>query len=1061
MNHTCQTFTKKAIVLLTIILTGSLTFSQSPVMIRGIVQNEKGEKLTGVAVTATNAKTKFSAGTNSDSSGIFEFVKLPAGSGYSFSFSSLGYEPLTMSGYTIKPDITLTLAMKLKEQSAGSSEVVVTGYTRQRKKDLTGAVSVVRAGDLQSAAVAGFDQALEGKVAGVNVLSSRQPGGGVAIRIRGFGTINNNDPLYILDGIPVTGNVSNINPDDIETLQVLKDASSASIYGARAANGVVIITTRTGKPGKNQLIYDGYIGTQRIMNLPTLTNSSQYGQLWFTALANASQGPPAGNPYGTGSQPVIPAFLNAANTTPSGNTDWFSEITAPAVIQSHTASFLNGNEKGQTAFNVGYYDQKGVLKYSSGFTRYSARFNSDYTYFKRLKVGEFASVVNTESQAVSENSAIGSAINSVYFADPILPVYDINGNYSGPPANMPIGGRNPLSSLHSGVFNYAKTWRVLGKVFADMAISNGLNITTSYAVDYTNYNSKSFNPTFSEGTQTNSTNTVSYYNSYTFNTTWTNTVTYKKTIGRHALDILGGTEFIHGVSKNIGAARSALPSNDINIQQINAGTLAPTNSGTGVENALFSLFGKVNYIYADRYLASFTLRKDASSRLPVTRNSQVFPAFSLGWRISDESFFSNIRKTISELKLRGGWGQTGNQEIPDYSYFSTYAPNLSADNSYYDIGGTNTGAVTGYTQNRIGNPLLRWETSSQTNIGLDLTAFNSRFSLSVDVFEKQTKDLLVQPPLPATFGAATPPFINGGSMSNRGIEIEAGYSGKAGPDFSFSVSGNFSYMKNKLTALSSDLSFIASPVSNKLTRNFELQRSVVGLPIASFYGYKMIGIFQDQDQVNNYVNQPGKAVGHFIYQDIDGNGVIDDKDRTFLGSPIPTVNYGWNLKVKYRKFDCWLFVQGVSGNQIFDFTRVYSDFFSSPSASNKNIRILNAWSSTNPTNAGPPILTTNSTSNDTRPSNYFIQDGSYLRLKTLQVGYTFAKNLFKNNNTASLRLYLQVQNLFTITGYKGMDPEIGLQDYGNSNRNLDMGVDRGLYPAFRTYILGVNLKLQQ
>lgn len=1059
MNTGCRSMLYKVLFSSMLTFTMSYSFGQTTVMIRGVVQNERNEKLSGVSVTATNTQTKFSAGTITDSSGIFEFNKLPVGGPYRFSFSMTGFETLVMSGYTLKPGITLSLAIKMKEAVTSLDQVVVTGYTTQRKKDLTGAVSIVKSEDLQSSAVAGFDQALEGRVAGLNVLSSRQPGGGVAIRIRGFGTINNNDPLYIIDGIPITGNVNNINPDDIETIQVLKDASSASIYGARAANGVVIITTRTGKPGRTQLIYDGYTGSQKTMNLPTLTNAYQYGQLWFTALANAGQAPPAGNPYGTGSQPVIPAFLDAAKTTPAANTNWFHAITAPALINSHTVTFLNGSDKGQTAFNVGYYNQDGVLKYSSDFKRYSARFNSDYTYFKWLKVGEFASVVYTESNAVSENSALGSAFNSIYFADPILPLYDINGNYAGPPANMPIGGRNPLSSLNSGVYNYAKTWRILGKVYADASISKGLNVTTSYAVDYTNYNSKAFNPTYAEGTQINSINSVSFYNSYTLNTTWTNTITFKKSIGRHSFDLLGGTEFIHGISQNMGAARSALPSNDINIQQINAGTLAPTNSGTGVENALFSIFGKINYIYSDKYLASFTLRKDASSRLPVNNNSEVFPSFSLGWRISEEPFFSKMRSTISELKIRGGWGQSGNQEITDYSYFSTYAPNLSADNSYYDIRGANTSAITGYTQNRIGNLFLRWETSSQTNIGLDLTAFHNHVSVSLDLFDKQTKDLLVQPPLPATFGAASPPYINGGAMSNRGIEVEANYNGVIGSELNFTVGGNFSYIKNKLTDLTPDLSFIASPVSNSLTRNFELQRSVVGLPIASFYGYKMIGIFQDQTQVNNYINQPGKAVGHFVYQDLDGNGIIDDKDRTFLGSPIPTINYGFNLKAKYRQFDLWLFAQGVSGNQIYDFTRVYTDFFSSPSAANKNIRILNAWSTTNHTNDGPPILTTNSTSNDTRPSNYFIQNGSYLRLKTLQVGYTFKRNLFRNNNAASLRLYLQVQNLFTITGYKGMDPEVGLQDYSNSNRNLDIGVDRGLYPVFRTFIFGINLKL--
>lgn len=1017
-----------------------------PIEIHGRVVNQQGQPLQNVSVLITGTQT----GTTTNSEGRFSLTA-PDDKNVALEISSVGYQTKRVSvGKQTEVNIVLELDV------AGLSDVVVVGYGTQKKSDLTGAVSVVNTSDIQSTPVAGIDKALNGRVAGVSVFDSKQPGGGVAVRIRGFGTINNNDPLYIIDGIPVTNGINNINPADIETIQVLKDASSASIYGARASNGVIIITTKTAKSGKMQLTYDGYAGTQKVMNLPQLLDADQYGQLWFTALSNGGQSPPAGNPYGTSTKPVIPEYLDAAKTIVPGNTNWLKEITRPGLIQSHSLSLLNGSDKSHTSFGLGYYRQKGILKYTSGFKRYSARFNSDYLFFNRLKIGEYATVSNIESRSVSENAALGSVLNSVYFADPILPVYDIDGNFSSIPMNMPLGGRNPLSSLNSAKNDYTKTWRFLGKVFADFTIVNGLVASTNFAIDYINYDSKTFNPTFTEGTQTNPVNSLSLYNSYTLSTTWTNTLNYKKRFTKNSLDILVGTEYIKGTTQNFGAGRSDFPSNDILIQQLNAGALSPTNNGIGSEKALFSVFGKINYSYLNKYLASITLRNDASSRFPTATNQQTFPAFSLGWRLSDETFFSSLLGFINGAKIRVGWGQVGNQEIDDYSYFSTYAPNLTIDNSYYDINGSNSNALTGYSQNRIGNEQLLWETSTQTNIGFDLQALDNRINFTLNLFDKKTNDLLVQPPLPATFGAASAPFINGGSMQNRGIEVELGYNSHRSKAFTYSIEGNFSYIKNKLTGLAPDLEFIASPVSNTLTRNLELQRSIIGAPIASFYGYKVIGIFQTQQEVNSYLNQPGKAVGHFIYEDITGDGIIDDKDRVILGSPIPTWTYGLNIRLNYKNLDLWAFGQGVAGNKIFDFTRVYSDFFASFSSTNKSVRLLDAWSTTNMISNGPPIITTKSTANDTRPSTYFIQNGSYLRLKTLQLGYTISE-FFKRGG--EFRVYLQVENLFTITQYDGMDPEVGMQNYSSSDRNLDIGVDRGIYPAYRTFIFGINLKL--
>ncbi len=1052
-QHTARTSIYKALFIISAFILTSPVFSQTINAAKGIVTSEKGERLQDVNISAKNTSTNFVVNTQTDSLGQFIFRDLPAGGPYRFLFTMTGFETKELSGYTFKSNSEISLLVEMKESAKSLEQVVVTGYTSQKKKDLTGAVSILNLADAKTTPVASIDQAMQGKVAGVTLLNSGQPGGGVAVRIRGFGTINSNDPLYIIDGIPVTGALNTLNPAEIESMQILKDASSASIYGARAANGVVVITTRTGKAGRPQLLYDGYVGVQNATHLPELLNTEQYGRLWFQALKNANQTIPAGNPYGSGPDPVIPSFLDAAKTTSAGNTDWFTVIFRPALIQSHTLSFLNGTDKGSTAFNVGYLDQKGILEFT-GFKRYSMRFNSDYKFFDRLRVGEFASVAYTEYHNTSENAALGTPIGSAYNVDPILPVYDINGNYAGPVPNMPVGTRNPLSALNSGRDNVDKKWRILGKAFAELKIIKGLTATTSIAVDYTNFNSRSFTPTYAEGTQVNNTSSFVSGNSNTLITTWSNTAQFNRKFGDHSLDVLAGSEFILRSGENLTASRQAIPVNFIAAQQLDAGQLNFSNSGTGFKSALFSQFGKVNYGFDDRYLASVTLRNDATSRLAHGNNTQLFPAFSVGWRLSNEKFMKKSGYFFNEIKLRYGWGQTGNQEISDYPTFSTYSLNLNT--TYYDILGSNNSAQPGYSQRRVGNPSLVWETTTQSNLGLDITALNNTINLTVDVFNKKTTDLLVQPKLPSSFGSATAPFINGGSMQNKGIEIEAGYKNKGSNGFTYSVDANFAYIKNKLTGLTDELNFIASPVNNTLTRNLELQRTVIGLPIASFYGYRAIGIFQTADEVAKYAQQPGKDVGRLKFEDVNGDGTVNDNDRVFLGSPIPTITYGANIRVGYKGFDFLGFLQGVSGNKIYEFTRWYTDFFANNS--NKSTRLLDAWTPQN-TGSSVPMLTTSNNNNDTRPSTYFLQDGAYLRVKTLQLGYTMPAKTFHNRPGTNIRFYIQAQNLFTSTKYTGMDPEVGLQNYGSDNRNLDLGVDRGIYPVSKIITVGITAKL--
>lgn len=1016
----------------------------------GIVESDKGGTLPGVSIDVKNDETGERKIALTDEKGLFKIQNLKSQQTYTLTFSYIGFEPHIVRNYKFKTGEQASLLIKLKEQSNTLEQIVVTGYSAQRKKDLTGAVSVINVSEAKTVPVAGLDQALQGKAAGVNVVGDGQPGGGVSVRIRGFSTIGNNDPLYVVDGVPTTSGINMINSSDIESIQVLKDASSASIYGSRAANGVVIVTTKKGTRGKTQLSYDGMAGIQNVSNVPDLLNSQQFGDTYFQALKN--DGITANHVlFGNGANAVIPEFLDAAKTIRSGDTKWFDQIYRSAMVQSHNLMLTSGTETSRQAFSAGYYKQDGILKHTD-FTRYSIRLNSDYTIAKRLRFGENIGVSYAERTGANSNLAIGGITGDAYKAHPMTNIYDINGKFAGPVSGL-NDIRNPLSALFYNKDNTGKTLRILGDVFAELTILKGLTAKTDFAIDYNTFNQRSYSSKYNEGPITSqSISNLNQQNIASKTWTWSNTLNYNVTIGKHQLDFLAGTEAIRYYSEFFTAYRDNFPVDILDGRYLDAGQGLPKNSGSGIESTLFSLFAKANYTFNDRYLFSATVRRDASSKLADGYNTQVFPAFSAGWRLSEEDFIKNTMPVISNMKLRFGWGQTGNQEIAPYAAYSSFG--LDLYNTTYDMNGTNTSMVPGIAQRRYGNDQLKWETTTQTNIGLDLGLWNERITLTADYFNKDTKDLLVQPKQPAVFGQAAAPYINGGSMNNKGIEIAANYSSSREHAFKYEIGGNIAFIKNKLTSLTGDISYISSPASNNLSRGLELQRTSVGQPIASFYGHQMVGIFKTAEEVTAAPAQTGKGVGRIRYADLNNDNIIDANDRTFLGSPIPKLTYGINLKADYRNFDLSVFFQGVAGNKIYNFMKYHNDFFFDPF--NKSTNILNAWT---PENSGSlvPALSTRDANNELRPSTYFIEDGAYLRLKNLQLGYTLPAEIAEKIHAGKLRIFLQGQNLMTFTNYKGLDPEVGMQNYSSDNRNLDMGVDRGLYPNSRTYTFGLSL----
>lgn len=1019
--------------------------TQQSHLLKGVVKDAKGEPIIGANVVVKGSTN----GVVTDLDGKYELRNVPSNAVVQISY--IGY--LTQE---FKAGELSTLDVKLLEDTQKLDEVVVVGYGVQKKKDLTGAVAVLKLDDVKTSPVSSVDEMMQGKLSGVNVMPDNMPGGGVAVRIRGFSTVRNNDPLYIIDGVPVENGINFLNPNDIESMQVLKDASSASIYGARAANGVVIISTKKGKQGKMTVNFDAYTGFQEAAKSLRMLNAQQYGDMLWTAMTNDGK-TPANDIYGNGTTAVIPSYLDKAQTIPSDDVDWVQEILRKAIVQSYNLSFSKADDTSSQLFSAGYFDQNGLMKYT-GFRRLNGRFNSEWKLFnKHAIIGENISLSHDWGVGATNNSALSGMLYNAYKYMSIIPVYDNNGNFAG----NPFGDiENPLGSLYRNKDNNEHNTRIMGNAYIQISPIDGLTFKSNFGTDYKNYNLRDYSPKFSEINVLQALSTLTNTNSGRFNWVFTNTLNYLKSFGLNDVNVLLGTESLRNRYEYFTATRKGFAFDDENFHYLNAGgTSDQTNTGSMEQYSMTSYFGKIDYSFNNRYLAAFTLRRDGSSRLGKNKWGN-FPAVSLGWRISNEAFFhSNL---ISDLKLRFGWGQNGNSDIPAYSTIDSYSSNQ--DYSNYPMDGSQSSVYTGYTQTRTSNPNLKWETTTQTNLGLDLGLLNNELLLTVDLFNKDTKDLLYARPLVSTVGGTNATmWDNIGKMNNKGVEVEINYKKSLDKDFGINVGMNLSVIRNKMTELSNGVSYIGIPSTMLHSVNFdqEISRSAVGHPIASFYVYKADGLFQSQQEIDSYVNssgeklQPNAHPGDIRFVDMNGDGKIDGNDRSFVGSPHPDLTAGLTLGFNYKNFDFSAFFSGSFGNDVYNLTKYLGEFFNQ-SQYNKNSTILNAWTPTN-TNTSVPRVTQDDPNNNIRPSSYYIENGSYVRLKNLKVGYQLPKNILSLLNVQNAYLYLQATNLFTITSYDGIDPEVGLQSYTSSSRNLDMGIDRGIYPLSRSYTFGVNV----
>ncbi len=1008
--------------------------------ITGTVTDNDGFPLPGAAILVKGTDN----GTTTDFDGKYSITVSENATILVVSFMGFGTQEIEINNRNV-------INIKLLSETSSLDEVIVTGYTSERKSDLTGAVAIVNLDEVVTQPVADVNSMLQGRVAGVNVMSSGSPGDVTTLRIRGFSTIRNNDPLYVIDGVPTTTGLSLINPNDIESLQVLKDASSASIYGSRAANGVVIITTKKGKAGEPKFSFDMYLGSQNVSNLPDMLDAQEYGDVYWQAYENDGI-TPSHSIYGNGVSPVIPTFLDAENTIPSANTKWVEEIFNPALIQSYNISFSQGNEKSHSLFSLNYFDQEGILKYTN-FNRITARLNSDYKLFDdKVTVGENLTVAFSNSVGTSTNSLLGNVVYDAFRMPSIAPVYDINGEFTGyPPSDV----QNPLGNLYRNKDNERNNVKIFGNLFAEIQLIEDLKFKTNFGINYTTYKSENFNPTFEEPNAHRAINDLSIENNIKFDWVWSNTLNYTKTFNdKHNLNVLVGLESISNVFEYTTASIQDLPTNELNIRVLNAGDQGTqTNTGDKIEFTLFSYFGKINYNYDNKYLFSATLRRDGTSKLLDNRWG-TFPALSVGWRISEEDFF-NKEGVLSNLKLRLGWGKTGNQDIPAYQTVSGFSSNPYYSN--YAIDGSQTSTQTGYTLSRIANPDLKWETTTQSNIGLEFGFLNNSLNITADYFIKNTEDLLLFQTLAPDVGITNRgQWNNVGEMENKGFEFDINYQSDRTKDFKFNVGLNFAIIDNKLLSLGEGIDFIETDPAVLHSVNFDqsTSRTAVGQPIASFYGHVVDGIFQTDAEAASSI-QPNAQAGDFIFKDLNGDGIIDAEDRTFIGSPHADITYGINMSAVYKAFDFTLFFQGSQGNDIYDLSRYYNDFFNLANY-NKHGRILNAWTPQN-TNTDLARVSLNDLNNNIRPSSYYVQDGSYFRLKTFQVGYSFPESIAKKIKASRFRVYFEAYNLFTITNYDGLDPEIGLQSYTSDDRNLDIGVDRGIYPSSKTFTFGINI----
>lgn len=957
------------------------------------------------------------------------------------------------------------LNVVLKEDVQALGDVVVTGYSSQKKADLTGAVSVVKMDEIKSLNTSNAIQSLQGRVPGLHITNTGQPNGDVGVKIRGVSTLGNSKPLYIIDGIPSTRSMNEIATSDIESIQVLKDASAATIYGSRAANGVIIVTTKKGKAGGTHVDFRASLTAQQWQRSVDLLNTEEYGLVNFragvndgsvlntTTLANGSANVEM-NPYtymydvawnnGVPSlnRMILPEFLDVAGNPVmrAGDTDWVKEISRTGFVQNYNVTVTTGNDKGRALFSADYYGNDGTVK-GTYFDRITARINSDYKLFNdRVVIGENLSLSKTRSSTLNGGDLQGNAKN----IQSIVPVHSLDGGWGGPASNM-SDRQNPVRLIEDNKQNHEDVFRIFGDANLSIEILKGLMFRSKFGIDYTGWWKRDMQKTYESGFMSDKTARLNTSTNYGGNWVLSNTLQYKFDLGKSNFDVLIGQEMMKYRLEDMSAGRDGFLLENEDYMYLSVGDGNLRNAGGATSYALSSFFGKVNYSYDNKYLASATVRRDGSSRFGANNRWGTFPAFSLGWRVSEEGFFEGARGLVSDLKLRYGWGKTGNQEIDNYASYGLYQARYFTDATWnrdqgtaYDITGAGQGELpSGFIRTQRVNPDLKWEATTQNNAGIDFGVFNQMFTGSFDYFYKKTNDILVKPPYIATMGFGGDRWVNGASMENSGFEFMLTYNQKIG-EVDLNITGNIASYRNKITKLPED-------VINSYPGNGNDQ-TILGRPWKSLFGYVTDGIFQNDQEVTDHVEQPGKGVGRIRYKDLNDDGKINDEDRTWLGVEDPKFLYGLNVNVGWRNFDFSMFWNGQVGSHAYNDIKGFTDFYGFFGGQNYGARLLDAWSPDN-TGSTIPAVTANNVNDEGRRSTYFIENTSFLKLANFEIGYRLPDHWMKAARMESARIYLSGQNLLTIkkgwgdNAFTGVDPE----------------TPNFAYPVPRAFTFGVNV----
>lgn len=1011
------------------------------IIVKGQVIDESKQPIPGVSIKISQT----AQATRTDNAGRFS-ISVPENSTLIITY--MGYQTQQIQ---IKDQRELQI--QLVAENTELEAVVVVGYGTQRKRDLTGAVEKVSGEQIKNMPIRNATEALQGQAAGVQVTSTGgSPGTPPAVRIRGIGTLNDNNPLYVVDGLPQS-DIGWLNPNDIASMEVLKDASATAIYGSRAANGVIMVTTahgpQEGDNVKNIITFDSYIGIQNPVKTYDMMNASQF--MDYKNLANENAGLPAF--FSESQKGEVLNFLRV-NTGSEEGTNWWKEINQKnAMVQNYDVSISGGVKDLAYRTSLNYMKQEGIIQ-GSDYDRLSWRTNFNHTLKDWLKISGNIGIINEGRGNVLESSPGFNTSFIAFVADPISPVYrnnltaipdflkdglfldriDQNNTWSFYSPILMTNKQNPVAQTEIYKNNRWKGTAIKGGGAADVRLYEWLKFRSNFGVDISNGTSDGFQPKYYlNGNQFNVDAMVSKSNSKTNYYVWENTLSFEKRFGDHQLTALLGTSAEQWKSETTGASRQGFVSNDPSQWIIDAGSINPQASGTKWEMALNSYFSRLFYSYKDRYLITANFRYDGSSNFGTNHKWGAFPSLSAGWNFGAEEFMKNA-DWFDHGKLRVSWGKIGNQNISRGAYLTTYSGNMG----YYLFGPYNPQLIGG--SNYLGNSDIQWEETEQLDIGLDLGFFKNKLNVVLDVYQKTTEGMLLNVPIPAYLGFPNSPWSNAGGVRNRGLEVNVTYRNKTG-EFNYSIAANASALQNKVLSLGG-----GEPIAGGGWISYSTTKTEEGKPIGYYYGFKTDGIFQSQAEADSYVQQ-GARPGDLRYVDINEDGKIDNSDRTDLGNPFPKLTYGLRLGAEYKNFDLQVLLQGTLGNKIMNIAKI--DMKSGVGWYNAPRELMEeAWSPTNPSNTQFAINASNQ--NNLQISDWLVEDGSYLRMKSVQLGYTLPKTLFPKSGIQKIRLWAGGYNLLTFTGYSGLDPEIG------SGSPLSMGVDQGYYPQARSFMFGLN-----